>query len=241
MMCTVTLSVIRLGQPISNVWLLPNTPTGPVLVDCGHRLLWPTIRRGLHKAGLRPRDLTAVLLTHRHSDHAGNAARLAWRHGVPVYAHALDAQVLGGQRRRPAMPPAPGVSGFMCWMENSFPARWLRARPLEHGDKVAGLTVHWAPGHTAGSIFLHHPETGTLFTGDTLLSARPPLVFPRGLTLAYPPFCEDHAQALDRLGEFLAEEHQVRRLCPGHGQIVERPLNAEMKGLLQDRPNLRIW
>ena len=241
MICAVRLPVIRLGQPISNVWLLPSTPAGPVLVDTGHRLLWPTIRLGLRQAGFRPEDLAAVLLTHRHSDHAGNAARLAWRHGVPVYAHAMDAQVLAGQRRRPAMEPAPGVSGFMCWMENSWPARWLRARPVEHGDEIAGLTVHWVPGHTAGSIFLHHEETGTLFTGDTLLSARPPLIIPQGLTLAYPPFCEDHAQALEYLGKFLAQGNKIRRLCPGHGQVLERELNVEVEALLQARPDLRIW
>jgi len=234
------LPVLRLGQPISNVWLLPSTPAGPVLVDCGHALLWPTIHLGLRRAGLRPRDLAAVLLTHRHSDHAGNAARLAWRHGVPIHAHQRDARVLTGQMRRPSMPDAPGVSGFMCWVENSFPSRRLQPRPLEQGDEVAGLTVHWAPGHTAGSVFLHHPGSGTVFTGDTLLSAQPPLIFPRGLALAYPPFCEDRARALRRLAAFV-DEHEVRRLCPGHGRMLEGDLSPAIRELVREDREPRIW
>ena len=234
------LPLLRLGQPISNVWLLPRTPAGPVLVDCGHLVLWPTIRLGLRRAGLHPRELAAVLLTHRHSDHAGNAARLARRHGVPVHAHPADARVLAGQRRRPPMPPAPGVSGFMCWMENSFPSRGFQPSPLEQGDEIAGLTVYWAPGHTGGSVFLYHPGSATLFTGDTLLSARPPLIFPRGLALAYPPFCEDHDRALRRLATFV-ETHEVKRLCPGHGQMLEGDLTPKILKLLQENPEPRIW
>jgi glyoxylase-like metal-dependent hydrolase (beta-lactamase superfamily II) len=138
------------------------------------------------------------------------------------------------------MAPAPGVSGFMCWMENSFPSSELPVRPLKHGDEIAGLTVYSVPGHTAGSIFLHHPPTHTVFTGDTLLSARPPLVFPRGLTLAYPPFCEDRAQALERLSGFVGS-HEIRRLCPGHGKMEQGALTAQVQRLLREDPELRIW
>ncbi len=240
-MALAQLPVTRFGLPVSNAWLLPQTPAGPVLVDCGHVLCWPTIRLGLRRHGLRPGDLAAVLLTHRHSDHAGNAARLAWRHGVPVYAHQRDAQVLSGQRRRPRIPRAPGVTGFMAWMENRFPARWLRPTPLDDGAQLAGLSVHWIPGHTAGSVFLYHAASGTLFTGDTLLSARPPLVFPRTLTLAYAPFCEDHTEALDRMAAFMDQGHPVRRLCPGHGRMLEGDLLKQILPMLQERKPVPIW
>ena len=235
------LTVKRLGSPVSNVWLLPDTPAGPVLVDSGHALLWPSIRLELRRAGLDPRDLVAVILTHRHSDHAGNAFRLAQRYGVSVFAHRLDAAVLSGSRKRPAVPPAPGVTGIMGWIENSFPAGGLHPSLLEDGDEIAGLGVHWVPGHTAGSIFLHHPPSGTLFTGDTLLNARPPLVYPRTLTLAYPPFCEDHELALDQLAAFMEQGHHVRRLCPGHGRIKEGPLWRHVRPLLRERKPDPIW
>lgn len=226
------LPVIGLGAPVSNAWLLPETPAGPVMVDCGHVLRWRAIRAGLGRAGLRPGDLRAVILTHRHSDHAGNAARLAARHAVPIHAHREDAMVLTGQRPRPAMPPAPGITGFMVRMENNFPARRFRPEPMEHGDEVAGLTVHWVPGHTAGSVFLHHAPSGTLFSGDTVINGQPPLAIPHRLTLAFAPYCEDHALALEGLAAFMEQGHEVRRLCPGHGPMVEGKIPEMVSRLL---------
>ena len=55
-----------------------------VLVDAG--LSAKETARRCHAAGLELRDLTGILLTHEHADHAGGAAVLARKLGVPVYA-----------------------------------------------------------------------------------------------------------------------------------------------------------
>ena len=47
-----TLTVKRLGWPVSNVWLLPGTEIGPVLIDCGFPALWPAILLTLRVHGL---------------------------------------------------------------------------------------------------------------------------------------------------------------------------------------------
>jgi phosphoribosyl 1,2-cyclic phosphodiesterase len=54
------------------------------LVDCGFTLK-DTIAR-LARLGLAAGDLTAVLVTHEHSDHVQGVGRLARRFGLPVYA-----------------------------------------------------------------------------------------------------------------------------------------------------------
>ena len=55
-----------------------------ILVDCGFTL--KQTERRLARLELRPGDLTAILVTHEHSDHIGGVAALAHRYAVPVYA-----------------------------------------------------------------------------------------------------------------------------------------------------------
>lgn len=54
-----------------------------VMVDCGFSLN-DTLRR-LSRLGLEPSDLTAIVVTHEHTDHVGGVARLARKHAVPVW------------------------------------------------------------------------------------------------------------------------------------------------------------
>ncbi|MGK5088230.1 MBL fold metallo-hydrolase [Bdellovibrionota bacterium FG-2] len=57
---------------ISNVWLLEDSMDRKFLIDTGYVLERPILRLSLWNAGVRaPGDLTAILLTHRHADHAG--------------------------------------------------------------------------------------------------------------------------------------------------------------------------
>lgn len=224
--------VIRLGWPVGNAWLLRETTIGPVLVDSGFPPLWPLLLRRLRRCGVEPHRLAAVVLTHRHCDHAGNAAVLQRHYGVPVYAHRCDADVLAGRSPRPRLARLSGVANVMCSVENRFPAPSCDPIPLEDGASVGGLTVRWMPGHTAGSMFLYHDETGTLFTGDALLNAEPPLTYRNGLTLPYKGFCEDYGQALASLAAFAKQDIQVRLLCAGHGPARPGPLRTELERLL---------
>ena len=64
------------GLIVSNVWVLDGGPGDRWIIDTGHPLERLTVLAGLRYAGFAPSDFTGVLLTHRHSDHAGNAAFL---------------------------------------------------------------------------------------------------------------------------------------------------------------------
>ena len=94
------LTVTSLASGSSGNALLVRSHNAAILVDCG--LSQRAIERALAHAGLRPTDLTALLLTHEHGDHAGCAGPFARRYGLPLLtnpatAMALD-QVLAGVR-----------------------------------------------------------------------------------------------------------------------------------------------
>lgn len=55
-----------------------------ILVDCGFTLK-DALRR-MARLGVRPGDLSAILVTHEHSDHASGVAALAHKYAVPIYA-----------------------------------------------------------------------------------------------------------------------------------------------------------
>jgi phosphoribosyl 1,2-cyclic phosphodiesterase len=55
-----------------------------ILVDCGFTL--KQSQRRLARLGVAPGDLSAILVTHEHSDHVRGVAALAHRYAIPVFA-----------------------------------------------------------------------------------------------------------------------------------------------------------
>jgi len=116
----------------------------------------------------------AIVLTHGHIDHAGNAAALADAWDVPIYVHHLETPFLTG---RSAYPPAdPTVGGA-----TAFLSRFLPTRPRDLGGRLRELRTHkvpgapgweWVatPGHSPGHICLFRPSDRVLLTGDALVS-----------------------------------------------------------------------
>ena len=228
----------RLGRMVvSNVYLLDGGPGDRWLIDTGHWSERLQLLAELRATGLRPGELTGVLLTHRHSDHAGNAAYLQREHGVRVYCHRADAAVLDG-----SAPQAPlGRRGNLLEralgaFENRFPARLRVDRALDHGDVVAGLEVHLLAGHTEGSVFFRHEATRCLLTGDTLLTARPPLTIFGAVTPAHDAFSLDTAAAHAALDAFHAQGWRYDHVLAGHGSPLVGDGRARViAGLARER------
>jgi glyoxylase-like metal-dependent hydrolase (beta-lactamase superfamily II) len=226
---------------VANVWIHEPTPGSLWLVDTGHPVERVTLLASLRRAGILPRDLKGILLTHRHSDHAGNARFLQQRFGVPVTVHRADAEILAGRSRRPWLVRGDGtaLAGLFARIENRFPAAPLVAdHTVEDGDEVAGLEVHWMPGHTEGSVF-YRSASGVLFTGDTLLTAIPPLTARRGLSLPYPSFASNHAQSLASIAAFHERNIPYETVLPGHGPPLVGGAREKFVPFLREKGVLR--
>jgi glyoxylase-like metal-dependent hydrolase (beta-lactamase superfamily II) len=70
-------------------YLIPHS-SGVVLVECGPGSTLPVLQAALGEGGYSPRDVTHLLLTHIHLDHAGAAGWFA-RQGTDVYVHPVGA------------------------------------------------------------------------------------------------------------------------------------------------------
>ncbi len=86
----ITLDLNFQGRPHAIASYLIRSGDAVVLIESGPGSTLPGLEAGLAKAGLSPRDVTHVLLTHIHLDHAGAAGWLA-RQGAQVYVHPVGA------------------------------------------------------------------------------------------------------------------------------------------------------
>jgi glyoxylase-like metal-dependent hydrolase (beta-lactamase superfamily II) len=86
----VTLDLNFQGRPHAIASYLIRSGEDAVLIESGPGSTLAGLEAGLAKEGLSPRDVTHVLLTHIHLDHAGAAGWLA-RQGAEIYVHPVGA------------------------------------------------------------------------------------------------------------------------------------------------------
>jgi N-acyl homoserine lactone hydrolase len=178
------------------VFLVEHPTEGPFLVDVGydpriesdptptlgvlfgkvamkHRLVAPSVAEGVSKRGVDPSDVTTVVMTHLHLDHASGTGQ--W----PRATFVVD-----GVERTVAMRPIPGpyVRGHLAKVE-----RWrdvdyggADSQPFEtfartidlFGDGLVRLIS--SPGHSPGhqSVLLRLRDRWALILGDAMMSTR---------------------------------------------------------------------
>ncbi|GLY88376.1 MBL fold metallo-hydrolase [Actinoallomurus iriomotensis] len=228
-----------------NVWRIPAAPfdfvniyalvddDGQVsLVDTGTKGATKRTLAGLAAMGKAAEDVTRIVLTHAHGDHAGGAAKMAMVTGASVAIHESDAQwALAGQA--PPRDSATAGGRFMNRLGkggNGFPAIVVGEEfSDDHVLPIAGgLRVVHTPGHTMGHVALLHETTGVLITGDSIWNVRK-------MSWGIKAFCQDIAlnqQTAHVLGEL---SYQVAAFT--HGPHVSDRARERVRGYLTDAAN----
>ena len=72
-----------LGSGSSGNGLVVECGKTRVMMDCGFSVA--ETRERLERAGLSPRDLAGIVVTHEHDDHLGGVAAFAKKYAIPVH------------------------------------------------------------------------------------------------------------------------------------------------------------
>ncbi|MEU8487246.1 MBL fold metallo-hydrolase [Streptomyces sp. NPDC048641] len=202
------------------------------LVDAGAAGAGAEIADAVRALGRDPREVRRIVVTHFHEDHAGGAGEFAALSGAQVWAHPLDAPFVRGERQGPApvfedwerplhaealklLPPQPTDPVLPC-----------EVRELTDGDVLdfgGGARVVAVPGHTDGSIALHLPHHGVLFTGDAVAAS------PLDGQVVLGVFNLDRRRAVDSFRTLAALDSDVA--CFGHGDPVTSGAAAALRSV----------
>lgn len=148
---------------------LVRSPDGSVtVVDTGMRSAPPRVLAALAEIGSAPHDVTAIVLTHAHADHAGGAAELARRTDRGLTLHPDDADHLRSGTTA-AKDPSLRLGRLVSRVASHIDPAPV-SRTMGDGELLAGsqLRVHHTPGHTPGHCSLLHEPSRTLITGDAI-------------------------------------------------------------------------
>jgi glyoxylase-like metal-dependent hydrolase (beta-lactamase superfamily II) len=250
------------GGPV-NVYLVEEAGGGLLMWDAG--LGTPEAQQalldGFTRLGRSPREVTKILVSHGHVDHAGAARFVQAQHGgeLPVFGHPADQgkYVASGATWREQEPiysaylAKLGVSPEGIARSRYEGDKYLVAgrvgevRPLADGDtfrvRHGELRVLHMPGHTPGLVCLHDAAHRLLFSADHLLER----VSPNPLIELGPHGEEGWFRPLSRYLASLARTRllELDLVLPGHAApfgdhraVIDRlvPFYAKRQARIRD-------
>lgn len=207
------------------------------LVDCGPTSCLPTLRAQLAVRGFSVKDLSAILLTHIHFDHAGAAGTLIRENPkLAVYVHEIGAKHLKDPSRLLKSATRLWGDSLLQLFGEFVPVPAENIHILNGGEQFqhAGrkIEVAYTPGHAAHHVSYFDLSTGTAFTGDTTGLRLPGFEFVAPLT---PPPDID----LDAWNASLAE---IERRRPSRVFLTHFGLYENVaEHLQQTREGLHRW
>jgi glyoxylase-like metal-dependent hydrolase (beta-lactamase superfamily II) len=148
-------------------------PGGVALIDPGPSTTLPILRATLESAGIRMSDVTALVITHIHLDHAGASGTLVQENPrLRVYVHEKGApHMVDPSRLLGSAARLYGDAMDRLWGEvRPVPAECLTV--LQGGEHVTAggrsLHVEYTPGHASHHVSYLDAAAGVAFVGDTL-------------------------------------------------------------------------
>jgi glyoxylase-like metal-dependent hydrolase (beta-lactamase superfamily II) len=226
---------LSITEPAPGVYRLSSVYTNWYLVEQGGRVTvldgglpgdWAAFSSGLRHLGLSSSDIDAVLITHHHPDHVGNAERLRSA-GARVFAHSADLPFLRGERHlsRKAHLPFLAHPWYLAYVTRLLVKGITRVPAIAQLESMADgevldvpgapRVVH-CPGHTAGSCALLIEDQSVLFSGDALVTSDVTFGWRKGPQVIRGPVTEDAELALESLETLSQTNAEI--VLPGHGE-----------------------
>lgn len=147
-----------------------------MLIDCGLPGTENKVIAALERIGRKVSDISLIIVTHAHIDHAGNAARIRALSGAPILAHYNDLPYFSGEKAMTFC-----TTGWFGW---AFKQTGVIQKPytpfepeilLKNGEQfdlaaygIDGSVIP-TPGHTEGSVSVLL-KSGKAIVGDLISS-----------------------------------------------------------------------
>jgi len=208
-------TITRLTPAGCNIWVVTRNDR-TIIVDTGISFDRSRIERALKRKGIIPE---AVILTHTHFDHAGNAAWLQAEYGTGVVVQEAESAMLAagdtpipegtytftrgmigiGRKMQPVFRYDP------CVAEHVFNDQFDLNR-----FGINGYVMH-TPGHSPGGATVVIDDE-TVIVGDLVVGTMPGSPFP--------PFADDVTLLLNSWKKII--DTGYRSILPGHGRPISR-------------------
>lgn len=220
----ITNNIFQISLGSVNTFLIEDN--GFTLVDTGTKNNADKIFRTMEKAGKNPHNIKQVVLTHCHADHAGSAAEIKRRLGIPVWAHNMDASLIEkGIAARMPMQLTPDIINWFIYNIFVKPAgTTIEAVKVDEQLKdndilpvAGGVQVIHTPGHSAGHIVLLVKNEGVLIAGDLCAHVG---------GLAVSTVNEDRALSIQSI--LKAASFNFNTAVFGHGSTLRVSANAKL-------------
>ncbi len=225
-----TLDLNFQGKPKAIASYLIRHSTGAVLIECGPGSTRAALEAGLAKEGFSLRDVTHVLLTHIHLDHAGAAGWMA-RQGAQIIVHPVGApHMIQPDRLLASATRIYGDQMETLWGE-FLPVPEDRIRVVNDTEEIVIGSLRFIPINTPGHAEHHYAYLfeDICFSGDVGGVRIPGFQY---LRVPMPP-PELHIERWHASVARLRKE-KFARIAPTHFNIFDDPawqLDAVEQGL----------
>jgi len=186
-----------------------------VLIDAGVGHATGRIMKNIEAAGVEPKSLSAVILTHCHIDHIGGTNEIRKLTGAKVYAHEKDAKAIEEAIPRYTVQRYYGIELDPIPVDVKLPGE-----SGEFGFAPGKLSWIHTPGHTPGSMCVLYENT----EGETVL-------FGQDIHGPFEPgFDSSIADWRESMNKLLVLEPDI--LCEGHFGIFQPA--SEVKRFIEE-------
>lgn len=218
-------------------YLIPHSE-GAVLIECGPGSTIPELEATLADHKYNPGDITDVLLTHIHLDHAGSAGWLA-RQGAHIHVHNIGApHLIKPDRLLSSAERIYGDRMDELWGE-FLPVPEDQLSSLEDGDVIEIDRLVFQVIDTPGHAYHHmaYLLDDLCFTGD-VGGVRIPTDGPRHIRIPMPPpelNLELWKESIHKL-----QNKEIAKIAPTHFGIYSDP-DWHLQNVLDEIDHAESW